>query len=230
MRRMNPGGMLFGALCCALLVETASAQAMRSESRARALPRNEFAMGIDQWQFTPDSGDPRGGTTRWGVMLLSRGSLLGQWNLAETDGALLIGDYIETGVGFYGATRSLSAREQPQIRLPFQYGVQLGKLTTGGAQLVARVGLAAGIGGTAYRGPFIGARVKRRSLGLESTHTIASGASVTSAMFRWYPSTSQERFNIALRYELQTYDPSGIYSLTKGSTERSLMLLFSAER
>jgi hypothetical protein len=221
---------VLGLVLSLLIVGELSAQAMRSETRARALPRNEFALGIDQWQVTPDSGDPRGGATRWGVMLMNRLSVLGQWNLAETDGALLIGDYLEGGVGFYGATRSLSAREEPQIRLPFQYGVQIGKLTEGGAQLVARVGFAAGIGGTSYRGPFVGARVKRRSLGLESTHTIASGASVTSAMFRWYPSTSQERFNIALRYELQTYDPTGLYSLTKGSTERSLMLLFSAER
>ena len=219
-----------GVVLSLVIVGESSAQAMRSESRARALPRNEFALGIDQWQYAPDSGDPSGGATRWGVMLVSRGSLIGQWNLAETDGALLIGDYVETGVGFYGATRSLSQRESPQIRLPFQFGVQLGKLTAGGTQVVGRMGFAGGLSRSAYTGPFVGVRVKHRALGFESTHTIDSDASITAAMLRWYPNARVERFNLALRYELQQYDPTGLYSSTKGSTERSLMLLFSAER
>ena len=213
-----------------IVVRESAAQAMRSETRARAMPRNEFAFGIDQWQVTPDSGDPRGGATRWGIMLVSRGSLIGQWNLAETDGALLIGDFVETGVGFYGATRSLSAREDPQIRLPFQLGVQLGKLTSGGTQVVGRAGYAGGLNASAYAGPFIGARVKHRAIGFESSHVMDATATVTSAMLRWYPSASNTGLNVALRYDLQKSDPTGLYSLTKGSTERSLMLLFSGER
>jgi hypothetical protein len=223
-------GWVLGALLIFVVVGDVSGQAMKSESRARALPRTEFAIGIDQWQYAPDSGDPRGGSTRWGLMLMNRGSVIGQWNLSATDGAFLLGDYFELGVGFYGATRSLSARETPQIRLPFQWGAQLGKLTAGGTQVVGRLGYAGGLSASAFSGPFVGARVKHRALGAEATRTMAADASVTSAMLRWYPSSSNERLNLALRYELQAYDPSGLYSLTKGSTERLLMVVFSAER
>lgn len=221
---------VLGVLLGLVVVGEASAQAMSSQSRARALPRNEFAFGIDQWQYAPDSGDPRGGTTRWGIMLVSRGSLIGQWKLGETEDALLIGDFVETGVGFYGATRSLSAREAPQIRLPFQLGVQLGKLTAGGTQLVGRAGFAGGLNASAYAGPFIGARIKHRAVGFESSYVIDPNASVTSAMLRWYPSASNTGLNVALRFDYQKNDPTGLFSLTKGATERSLMLLFSGER
>lgn len=221
---------MLGLTFSLLVADELSAQAMRSETGARAMPRTEFAFGIDQWQYAPDSGDPSGGSTRWGLMLLSRGSFLGQRNLSATDGALLIGDFVETGVGFYGATRSLSARESPRIRLPFQLGVQLGKLTGSGTQLVGRVGVAGGLSANSYSGPFIGGRVKHRFIGVEATQVFDSEASIMSAMLRWYPSTSNERLNIALRYESQRNDPTGLFSLTKGSKEQSLMLLFSAER
>jgi hypothetical protein len=221
---------MLGLVLSFLVAGEVSAQAMSSETRARAMPRSEFAFGIDQWQYAPDSGDPRGGTTRWGLMLVSRGSLFGQWTLSERDSALLVGDYVETGVGFYGATRSLSARESPQIRLPFQVGVQLGKLTDGGTQVVGRVGVAGGLSASAYSGPFIGARLKHRAVGLEASQTFDRSASITSAMLRWYPSTRSERFNVALRYESHRYEPTGLYSLTQGATERSLMLVVSAER
>lgn len=230
MQLMSRVGLVVGALGTLLLAHGAAAQSMSSESRARAMPRNEFAFGIDQWQYAPDSGDPRGGTTRWGIMLVSRGSLIGQWNLGETDGALLIGDFVETGIGFYGATRSLSARETPQIRLPFQLGVQLGKLIGGGTQLVGRAGYAGGLNASAYAGPFIGARLKHRAVGVESAYVIDPNATVASAMLRWYPSASNPALNIALRFEYQENDPTGLFSLTKGATERSLMLLFSGER
>ena len=221
---------VLGVVLSLVFVGESAAQAMRSETRARAMPRTEFAFGIDQWQVTPDSGDPRGGATRWGLMLLSRGSLIGQWNLGEADGTFLIGDFVETGVGFYGATRSLSSREDPQIRLPFLLGVQLGKLTAGGTQLVGRAGYAGGLNASAYAGPFVGARLKHRVLALESSYVIDPNASVTSAMLRWYPSTNSAGLNVALRYEYQKNDPTGLFSLTKGATERSLMLLFSGER
>jgi hypothetical protein len=165
-------------------------------------------------------------------MLLTRGSLIGQWSLGEADGTLLIGDFIESGVGFYGATRSLSAREDPQIRLPFQLGVQLGKLAAGHTQLVGRAGYAGGLNASAYAGPFLGARIKHRAVGFESHYVRDPRATVSSATLRLYPSPSTERagLNFALRYDSQKNDPSGLFSLTKGATERSLMLIFSSER
>lgn len=227
-------GVRLGIILCAalslLMARDATAQAMFSESRARALPRNEFAFGIDQWQYSPDSGDPSGGSTRWGLVLASRGSLLGQWNLGEQEGALRIGDYLETGVGFYGATGTGSLRQSPVLRLPLHYGLQLGKLTASGTQLVGRAGYAAGLSATAYSGPFIGARVKHRAVGVESSYILDSRGSNASVLLRWYPRTSMGIANVALRYERQQYDPTGEFSLTKGSSERSLMLLFSGER
>jgi hypothetical protein len=96
--------------------------------------------------------------------------------------------------------------------------------------VVGRAGVAGGLSAGAYSGPFIGARLKHRAVGVEASQTFDRFASITSAMLRWYPSTSNERLNIALRYESQQYEPTGLYSLTKGSRERSLALLFSAER
>lgn len=223
-------GWVTGLVLMLLVADDIAAQAMRSESRARALPRNEFAIGIDQWQYSPDSGDPSGSWTRWGFSLVSRSSLLGQWNLGEQDGALLIGDYLETGVGFFGATGKRSGRKSPVLRLPLHWGVQLGTLTEDGTQLVGRVGVAGGLSSTSYLGPFLGARVKRQGLGAESAYVFDANGSVTSVLLRWYPRARLEGFNIALRYERQQYDPSGLFSLTKGSEDRTLTILFSAER
>jgi hypothetical protein len=111
-----------------------------------------------------------------------------------------------------------------------QWGVQLGKLTSGGTQLVGRAGVAGGLTASSYLGPFVGARVKRRSLGAESAYVLDANGSVVSLLLRWYPRTRLEGFNVALRYERQQYDPTGEFSLTRGSEERTLMLLFSAER
>ncbi len=230
MRRMMRIGISLCAMLSLLIARDAAAQAVFSETRARALPRNEFAFGIDQWQYAPDSGDPSGGSTRWGLVLASRGSLLGQWNLGEQEGALRLGDYLETGVGFYGATGTGSLRQSPVLRLPMHYGLQLGKLTAGGTQLVGRAGYAAGLSATAYAGPFIGARVKHRAVGVESSYIMDSEGSNASVLLRWYPRTSMGIFNVALRYERQRYEPTGAFSLTKGASERSLMLLFSGER
>jgi hypothetical protein len=222
--------LLLGAFLSVIVAGESAAQAMRSETRARAMPRNEFAFGIDQWQVTPDSGDPRGGATRWGVMLMSRGSLIGQWQIGAAEANLLLGDFVETGYGVYGATRRLSERESPQIRIPLRVGMQLGKLTAGGTQLVGRAGYAGGLNASAYAGPFVGARLKHRAFGLESSHVLDADAALTSVMARWYPKPSNTGLNVALRYEYQKNDPTGEFSLTKGATERSLMLVFSAER
>lgn len=223
-------GMLLSALLSVLVVADISAQAMSSRTVARALPRNEMSIGIEQWQYTPDSTDTAEGWTRWGFMLNSRGSLFGQWNLSETDGEFLIGDYIDLGVGFYGATGIGSSRQPPVMRIPVQLGAQLGKLTETGTQLVGRAGFAVGLDARSYGGPFLGARVKRRRLGLESTYIGADRSDLISALLRWYPRAGPTGFNVALRYEYQRYRRSDFLDSDQPSRERSLTLVFSGER
>lgn len=229
MRALTQRHLSFGVIIF-LAASALQAQAMRSETPARAMPRLEVAVGISQWQHDAQAGDSSGSWTRWGVTLETRGSVLGQRSLGANPADLIVGDYLDLSLGFYGATGKRSLRQEPTIRVPVQYGVQVGKLTSAGTQLVGRVGVAGGLGVDYSVGPFVGVRLKHRAIGVEAQRIVSEESTGSSVLLRWYPRGGREGANVALRYGIDRYEAVGLFTPGEGMRERTVTLLFSAER
>lgn len=203
-----------------------AAQAVQSVGSASAMPRAEIAFGIDQWTSIPESSSAEEPLTRYGAMFLSRGRMLGQVDLRDTPGELMIGDFLDLGLGFYAG----AGREPGVLRIPVNYGIAVAHQLKGGMQLVGRAGAALGLGYDVSGGTFVGGRIRAGALGVEGLHVIASEASLSQWFLRWYPRSRTAGFNVAVRYELEQTNAGSLLNPARGPRDRSVMLVFSVER
>jgi hypothetical protein len=202
-----------------------AAQALKSAGPTPPMPRAEIAFGLDQWVATPESAaEPA--HTRYGAMMFSRGRLLGHANLSETPGELVVGDFLDVGVGFYAGT----GREPGVMRIPVNYGLAVARRLAGGTELVARAGMSFGLGYDATGGPFVGGRLKSGPVGVEGLFITANEATLSQWFLRWYPRSRTVGFNVALRYELEQSTAGSLLVPERGVRDQSVMLVFSVER
>lgn len=217
---------IFGACLSLTVVGELPAQALRSPGPTAAMPRAEIAFGFDQWVASPEASSTDPTLTRYGVMMFSRGKLFGQWDLRETPGELMIGDFADLGVGFYAA----AGDESGLMRIPVNYGLALGRRLAGGTELVGRAGMSFGLGYDATGGPFVGGRVKSGPVGVEGIFIAANEATLTQWFLRWYPRSRTAGFNVALRYELEQSTVGSLLVPERGVRDQSVMVVFSVER
>lgn len=203
-----------------------AAQAVQSTGPASAMPRAEIAFGIDQWTSTPESSSAEDVLTRYGVMFFSRGRMLGQMELRDRPGELMLGDFLDLGFGFYAG----AGRETGTFRIPVNYGIALAHQLRGGTQLVGRAGAAMGLGYDLSGGTFVGGRVKSGALGVEGLFITASEANLSQWFLRWYPRSRTAGFNVAVRYEVEQTKEGSLLIPERGRRDQSVMLVFSVER
>jgi hypothetical protein len=215
--------MLGVALLLALVgVRRGGAQELWPEPVLQPLPAQEIWVGLEHLSILPESGPSE---TRVGLMLMSRGHLLFRRSVGGVDTRTMVGDFLEIGVGFDGTSFDID-----KVRAPVFYGLQVGTLTGSDLQLVLRAGVTASIGYQTTGVPFIGGRVRSGRLALETLYASASDSWLGAGVLRWYPMLRRPGVNLALRFEYEEAEMTGLLTPGPGASDRSLQLAFSFER